>query len=247
MNKKIFWLSIAAVIASFVGGFFTANSLNRKDLSDLRAENERLKKNQVDSNQTVEEMSLTEDEIRAKIAEADKNPNNLPFQKNLGLALYNYASMKQNAELLAEVSRLLTRVYDNDQSDYQIVVTLGNIKFDIGYFKKNNDDFKNARVFYQKALEQKPKDVDVRTDLGLTYFLSNPPEADPAIVEFQKSIQINPKHEKTLQVLIQALLSQNKRDEAEKYIARLREVNPENQILMNLNAPFSTAESNLQK
>lgn len=247
MNKKMFWLSIVAVIASFIGGFFTANSLNRKDLSALRVENENLKKNRTASSQSDEELSLTDEEIRAKISEADRNPNNLAFQKNLGLALYNYAAMKQNAELLAEVSRLLTRVYENNPNDYEAIVTLGNINFDIGYFNKNNENLKKARGFYQKALEQKPKDADVQTDLGLTYFLSNPPETDAAIVDFKKSLQTNPKHEKTLQVIIQALLSQNKQDEAEKYIARLREINPNNQILTTVKEPVAQTEDNLQK
>lgn len=247
MNKKIFWLSIAAVIASFAGGFFTANSLNRKDLSVLRAENENLKSNQVAANEGDEELSLTEEEIRSKIVEADKNPTNFGFQKNLGLALYNYATMKKDTELLAEVSRLLMRVYENNPNDYEAIVALGNISFDTGYLKKNNEDLKKARGFYQKALKQKPKDADVQTDLGLTYFLSNPPETDAAIVEFQKAIEANPKHEKTLQVLLQALLSQNKRDEAEKYINRLREINPSNQILTTMDAPFAQTENSLQK
>ncbi len=216
-------------------------------MSALRAENENLKKNQTATNQTDDELSLTDDEIRAKITDADRNPNNLAFQKNLGMALYNYASMKQNAELLQEVLRLLTRVYDANPNDYETVVALGNVNFDIGYFKKDNEHLKKSRAFYQKALEQKPKDADVQTDLGLTYFLSNPPETDAAIADFQESLLANPKHEKTLQVLIQALISVNKRDEAEKYIARLKEINPNNQIFTTLGTPSAQGESNLQK
>jgi len=247
MNKKIFWLSIAAVIASFIGGFITANSLNRKDLSTLRAENENLKNSQTATSKNNEELSLTEAEIRSRIAEADRNPNNFGFQKNLGLALYNYATMKQDTELLAEVSRVLTRVYENNPSDYEAIVALGNINFDVGYFKKNNENLQKAREFYQKALKQKPKSADVQTDLGLTYFLSNPPETDAAIVEFRKALEANPKNEKTLEVLTQALLTQNKRDEAEKYIVRLREINPNNQILTTVETPFRQTENNLQK
>lgn len=247
MNKKAFWLSIVAVLASFIGGFLIANSLNRNELNTLRSENENLKNVQNETNQQEEELSLSDEEIKRKIIEADQNPTNISFQKNLGLALYNYASMKQNVELLLEVSRLLTRVYENNPKDYDALVTLGNINFDIGYFGKNNENLQKARVFYEKALEQKPNDENVRTDLGLTYFLSNPAQTDQAVIEFQKSLEINPKQEKTLEAIIQALLSENKKDEADKYITKLKEVNPNNQILSSLNATLLENEKTLQK
>jgi tetratricopeptide (TPR) repeat protein len=243
MNGKVFWLSIAAVVVSFIGGFLLANALNRSELNVLRAENERLKtsKNESTENQTGQTLSV--EEIREKIAEADRNPNNYPFQKNLGLALYRYAAMKQDADLLGEARRLLSRAFEADKKDYDVIVTLGNIGFDIGYFKKDNAEFQKAREFYRLALEQKPNDVDVRTDLGLTYFLINPPENEKAVGEFQKSLLTNPKHEKTLQVMTQTLLSQNNYVEGEKYLSRLKEVNPKNQYVAELESRLSQIKS----
>lgn len=237
MNKKIFWLSILAVIVSFVGGFLVANALNRQDLAALRQEIENLKKAQAEVERNKQEMTLSDEEIGQRIAEADKSPNNIPFQKNLGLALYNYASMRQNADLLKEVSRLVNRVYAADPNDYTAIVTLGNINFDLGYFNKSDENLKKAREFYQKALRQKPEDADVITDLGLTYFLAEPPESDRAVAEFEKSLQINPKSEKTLQAIVQVLNSQEKTAEAEKYIARLKEINPDNEALAPVSMP----------
>jgi tetratricopeptide (TPR) repeat protein len=247
MNRKVFWLSIVAVIISFIGGFLLANALNRNELSTLRAENERLKNSQNETSQNQSGPNLSEEEIRERIAEADRNPNNFAFQKNLGIALYNYAAMKQDAELLAEVSRLLNRAFENDKQDYEVAVTLGNIYFDIGYFKKDNTQFEKSRQFYSLALQQKPNDANVRTDLGLTYFLVNPPENERAINEFQKSLQINPKHEKTLQVMTQAFLKQNNLPEAEKYLAKLKDVNPNNQYLAELESNLSQIKENSQK
>lgn len=239
MNKKVLWISIVAIIISFFGGFLLANALNRNELNTIRAEVERLKTTPNNNS----EVSLSDEEIRQKIAEADKNPDNINFQKNLGLALYRYAAMKQDADLLAEVARLLARANQQDNQDYDVLITLGNSYFDIGYIKKENENLVKARDFYQKALAQKPNDVDVRTDLGLTYFLVNPPETDKALAEFQKSLQTNPKHEKTLQVLAQALISQNKAVEAEKYLKQLKEVNPENQFLPELETQLSQTQN----
>ncbi len=247
MSGKVFWLSIVAVMVSFAGGFLLANALNRNELNTLRTENEHLKTSQNESVQNQAEGALSDEEIRDKIAEADRNPDNVSFQKNLGLALYRYATMKQDAKLLAEVGRILNRAFESNKQDYDVLVTLGNIYFDIGYFKKDNEPFRKAREFYKTALEQKPNDVDVRTDLGLTYFLMNPPENEKAIGEFQKSLQINPKHEKTLQVMTQTLLGQNNILESEKYLAKLREVNSNNQYLAELESQIAKTKSNPKK
>jgi len=247
MSGKVFWLSIVAIIISFTGGFLLANALNRTELNDLRGENERLKTSQGDTNQNQSGLALSDAEIREKIAEADANPNNYNFQKNLGVALYRYAAMKQDPELLSEVGRLLNRAFENDKKDYDVILTLGNIHFDIGYFKKENGQFEKAREFYQLALQQKPNDVDVRTDLGLTYFLSVPSESERAISEFQKSLQTNPKHEKTLQVMAQTFASQSNVVEAEKYLAKLREVNASNQYLSELETRISQIKGESQK
>jgi tetratricopeptide (TPR) repeat protein len=163
------------------------------------------------------------------------------------LALYRYATVKQDAKLLEEVTRLLTRARELDAKDYDVIVALGNINFDVGYFKKDNQKFQAARELYQKALDQKPNDADVRTDLGLTYFLTNPPETDRAIAEFQKTLQTNSKHEKTLQVLTQALLNQNKSNEAEKYLDLLKQVNQNNETLPELTAQIAQLKNNSEK
>lgn len=247
MNGKVFSISLVAVIVSFVGGFSLANALNRSELNNLRAEIERAKNSQNEITQNQSGLMLSGEEIREKIAEADRDPNNFDFQKNLGLALYRYAAMKQDAELLSEVSRLLNRAFESNKQDYDVAVTLGNIYFDIGYFKKDNAQFQNARKFYLIALGQKPNDADVRTDLGLTYFLVDPPEAEKAISEFQKSLQTNPKHEKTLQAMTQTLLSQNNILEAEKYLAKLKEVNSDNQYLSEMETRLAQIKASPQK
>jgi tetratricopeptide (TPR) repeat protein len=247
MNGKVLGISIVAVLVSFVGGFLLANALNRSELNTLRADNERLKTSQKETTQNQTNLTLTDEEIRERIAEADRSPGDFAFQKNLGLALYRYAAMKQDTELLAEVGRILNRAYEINRQDYDVVVALGNIYFDIGYYKKDNAPFQKAREFYSQALQQKPNDVDVRTDLGLTYFLNNPPENEKAIGEFQKSLQTEPKHEKTLQVMTQTFLSQNNLAEAEKYLAKLKEVNLQNQYVAELESRVSQLKGNPQK
>ena len=240
MNTKAVWLSILAIIISFFGGFLLANALNKNEFETLRSENNRLKDVRANSQPGETEQTLSEEEIRRKISEADANPGNIEFQKNLGIALYRYAStMKKDAALLPDAARLLNRAYEKNPTDKDLTVTLGHLYYDIGYYNKDNQSFNKAREFYQKALKQTPHDVDVRTDYGLTFFLQNPPEYDKAVAEFQKSLQDNPKHEKTLQFMVQALLKQGKTQEAESFLAKLKEVNPNTPNLNEIQAQIA--------
>lgn len=234
MTNKAVWISVFAVVLSFAGGFLLANILNRAELNTLRSENERFKAAPPESAKNQSELSLTNDEIQKKIAEADRNSRDFDFQKKLGLALYRYASMKQDEKLRLESIRILRRALSLNVADYDIQVGLGNAYFEIGYFNKDNEGFKTSRSFYAKALEKKPDDIEVRTDLGITYFLQEPPDLDLAIAEFEKSLRVDPKHEKTIQFLIQALVKQNESAEAAKYLRQLKEANPNNPSLAEL-------------
>lgn len=243
MNSKIFWLSIIAVIISFFGGFYIANSINGNEILKLRAENEQLKKGATQTPQTDSaENTLSDDEIRQKIAEADKSPENTPFQRNLGLALYRYGLMKKDANLISESARLLQRVYEKDSRDYDVVVALGNAYFDIGFFKKDAQSMQKGREFYQKALEQKPDDADVKADLGISYYVSTPPDYEKAAFQLQKALDTDPKHERALLYMTQTLVRQNKTVEAESHLKRLKEVNPNTPSLTELTSQMSQEE-----
>lgn len=226
MNNKTIWLSIIAVILSFIGGFILANGLNRNELEKLRLELTELQKDKSAQNSNEQpEISLSDEEIKQRIAEADQNPKDFDFQKKLGVSLYKYAAMKKDTNLLSAAERILDRAIELNSKDYEVIVSLGHLHFDIGYFKNENIRYAKARKFYETALNQKPDDVEIRTEVGITYLLEKPNDAKKAITELQKSLTIEPKHEKTLYFLTQALLMAGNDAEAEKTLAKLKEIN----------------------
>lgn len=237
MRSSAVWIALIAGIVCFVAGFSFANYLNRSELSGLRGENERLKTTQTsDSTQ----LNLSSEEIDAKLAEAEQNLGNFAFQKSLGLGLYRYGAIKQDKTIIEKALPVLTRAYGLDATDYDVLVGLANTYYDIGYFGKENANFERAREFYIKALAKRPDDIEVRTDLGLTYFLQEPPDYPTAIAEFEKSLAINPKHEKTLSFAALAMKNQNK--DAGKYSNVLRTINPNSPTLREIDTPQGTAQ-----
>jgi tetratricopeptide (TPR) repeat protein len=242
MSAKTVWIILVAVLAGAAVGFILANSINRSELSNLRAENERLKSSTPATATGDAKNDLTDEEINATVARADNNPGDFDTQRNVGVAIYRYGSMKQDEKIVKQAVKILERATKLRPDDYDVILSLGNAYFDVGYFNKDNEALENARTFYGKALASKPGNPDVMTDLGLTYFLQTPPDYENAVTEFKKSLDKNPTHEKTLQFIIQALARQNKSGEATEYLDRLRTVNPKNESIGELTSLLSGSQ-----
>ncbi len=88
----------------------------------------------------------------------------------------------------ARASAMKTTAQQNP-TDAVTRVQLGNLYFDAGRFQE-------AAQWYEAALKITPKDVNVSTDLGISYYYMN--DADRALAQFDRSLQIDPSHAKTM-------------------------------------------------
>jgi tetratricopeptide (TPR) repeat protein len=236
MNAKVAVIVLVAILGAFYGGFYLANSLNGAEFARLQAENEQLRKNK---GAAPADQELSADEIRARIKEADDNPTNINFQKNLGLALLSYGVSKQDVALIREVTRLLARAHDATPSDFDVVVGLGNAYYDIASLDRTDAGFITARDFYEKALVIKPDAAGVRADLGSTYVFVTTPDFTRANTELTKALATEPKNPRILQLMTQAMIKQGRMEEAEKFGGELKALNP--------NAPGVTELANEMK
>lgn len=252
-QKLIFIL--VGVAAGFAIGFAFANTVNRSEQDKLRVELTRLRAgaaNNADAAKTgaaapdASRETLSDEEIRTKIAQGDANPGDIEYQRNLGRGLYLYAMNFGKSELMPDIVRLLKRVHEAEPKDDNAVILLGNALFLMG---QNGDAarFDEARAFYQKALELKPSDVYARTALGLTYYFDRPSDPARAIKEYRQSIALEPRHEMTLQGLAAALIETGEFDEAQKRIEELQSVNGSNPELPNLRAQLTQKKNASQQ
>ena len=83
----------------------------------------------------------------------------------------------------------LRSVAERDASNPQPRVELANLYFDA-------ERFDDAIKWYEEALKLNPNDVNVSTDLGVSYYYTN--QTDRAIEQLNRSLNIDPKHAKTL-------------------------------------------------
>jgi len=241
MDKNTILVGVIAVLSGFIGGFLLATKLDRSEIDRLRAQT--ASQTQPSSNSTKpDDQTLSPQEIKAKIDEADKNPDNFSFQKNLGIALYRYGAMKQDENVISEAVRILTRATTLDQKDFDVLVSLGNAEFDLGFAKKDPNGFQKSREDYAKALAIR-EDADVRTDLGISYLVADQPDLAKAAAELERVASANPRHDRSMQFLVQVYIKQNRLVDADKALAKIKEISPGNPAIGDLTTQLNTARS----
>ncbi|HEV2707305.1 MAG TPA: tetratricopeptide repeat protein [Pyrinomonadaceae bacterium] len=251
MSKQKIIFLVVGLVVGFLLGFFVNDSLNRKELDPLRAENARLKTEarsaaggdaqgaQAATGEGPGGMPrITEEQARAAIERADANPSDANIQKMSGQVLFVYATQTNSPAMMPDAARILRRAHEADPKDFESMVLLGNALFIVA---RNGDParLKEAREVYTKALEVSPDDPVVRTSLGLTYFYDKPSDPQRAIAEYRKTLAKDPQHEMTLQSMALALITLGRLDEAQQTIGELERAHPSNPQLANLSAQLA--------
>jgi tetratricopeptide (TPR) repeat protein len=241
MDKNSILLAIVTLLVGFIGGFFLANSINRSEINSMRTQTSTISSTPTAANSA--EPKLSAEEIRAKVEEADRNPTNFQFQKDLGIGLYRYGASEQDVGILSEAARLLARANSLDGKDVDVLTHLGHAYFDLGFARKDMASFEKARELYVKIIALKPEDADIRTDLGISYYVQPEPDYAKAAVELQKVIDANPRHDRSMQFLAQVYIEQGKLEDAEKLVAKIRGINPSSKSVQDLTAQIERAKA----
>lgn len=125
---------------------------------------------------------------------------------------------QQGTASFAEDEARLRGILMENPKDVDALIQIGNLSYD-------NRKFQDAVDWYGRALAIDPTNVSVRTDRGTCYW--NLGQADAAIAEFRKSLEVNPSHAQTLYNLGVVLLNgKNDAQEARKAWETLLATNP---------------------
>jgi tetratricopeptide (TPR) repeat protein len=229
MSKDDLLFSIIGLLLGFILGFFLTNSYNQKAAAPAPQ-----------AAQTAADAPANEpappavdpQELEAAKKQAADAPQDFAAQMNAGEAFYRARKYPEAAEFLNQANKLRPDAVET-------MIALGNTYFDDAANSEANDKWPVAEKWYTEALKKDAKNVNVRTDLGLTYLFRDPPDLDRAIQSFRKSLEIDPKHEQTLQNLTFALIKNNDKKGAGEALAQLEKTNPKNEALTKLRADLN--------
>ena len=115
------------------------------------------------------------------VACSDKQKQEASNKEENAESLQTHRSKEDYEEAIRNLIKLLKKEPDN----IVLLISLGNIYFDVGMDEE-------AIEVYKKALEIYPDNVSVRTDLGTSYRRTG--QTDKALEEYKKSLAIDPRH-----------------------------------------------------
>jgi len=226
MNKENILFGIVGLLAGVIIGFMFANSVNQQGMvastsPATGASNTVLPPGhpEIQGGQNQQSMASVP-EVQAAIDQARKEPDNFDAQMKAA-EFYNQIQRFDGA------IEFLTRANQLKPNDYDVIVQLGNSNFD-------SDKYTEAEKWYARALTMKSDDINVRTDLGLTFIFRDPPNYDRAIQEFNRSLQIDPDHVQTLQNLTVAYTKKGDAEKAKSTLTKLEQVDPSNSAISKL-------------
>src|SRR5438874_152998 len=163
-NNLIF--GIIGLVLGFVVGFMLTTSLNKTQTTPGAASkvgpvkgDEKLPEGHPD----VADASV--DEEVKKALEYGKEHQDYDSQLRVGTFLY------AEARHMTEAKAYFLKAHELKPDEFEPVMQLGNIAFDMSQETNTPKLMEEAADWYQKALKIKPDDINVRTDLGVTYQL----------------------------------------------------------------------------
>lgn len=227
MKKDNILFGIIGILLGFIVGFMFANNANRGTLPGATAtaaatqSNSKLPPDHPPITTTAPEQNPeVMADIQAAVKLAKDQPDNFDAQMKAAEAYYQIQRFDEATEYLKRANQLKPDAIEP-------IITLGDANFDAGKFEE-------AEKWYTQALKIQPGNVNVRTDLGLTFFFRTPQDVDRAIKEFKASLEIDPNHIQTLQNLTVAYTKKGDASAAQATLDKLMAVAPDNQAISKL-------------
>ena len=246
-TENFIYLLVGLVFGAIVG-FYVTNKLNSQiQTPTTAAANPVSAPNQpqfpsdhpaVDPKNPITRTAPALPQVQEAIDAAKNQPNNFEAQSKVGDLYYQIKNYDEAAKFYGQANKIKPDAAD-------VWVKIGNVYFDSGNDKldqkqSGNAEFEQAQTWYEKYLAKNPDDINVRTDLGLTFYLRQPADFDRAIKEYRTSLAKNPNHELTLQNLAVALSKKGDTAALEEVVERMRKVNPNNPVVTGVASPPSS-------
>ncbi len=228
MQKQI----VTGLVCLLVGlgiGFFGANSLNRNPTDRIATGTSPSAATAVPANSDLSQVQLNsaQPDVQVLLDQAANEPQNFVAQMKTGDL---YAQIGRFEPAIEFYKRGLALKPDDPQAN----LVLANAYFDARQFD-------NAGTQYTRVLELTPDDINARTDLGATFVERAEPDHARAILEFEKNLQQNPKHEPSLYYMGIAHLRSGNKEKATEMLRALEAASPTSELIarlrQNIDAP----------
>ena len=226
MKQENILFGVIGLLAGLIIGFMFANSVNQKGSAAPAAAGMKTNSNlppghpDIGTTGGTGTQGVITPEGQAAIDKAKQAPDDFDAQLRAAEAVYQAGKFDEAITFLKVANKL-------NPGDREVIVHLGNANFD-------GDHYEEAEKWYIAALAKKGDDVNVRTDLGLTFVFRDPPIYDRAIQEFNKSLELDSNHIQTLQNLTVAYTKKGDAAKANATLSKLEGIDAKNTSIAKL-------------
>jgi len=144
------------------------------------------------------------------------------------------AGAGNEAQRLKTAADAAARAAEESPKDFDAQLKAAMAFMDAGGFDEASD-------FLARANALRPDDLDVRSELAVTYFMRTPPQKERAITELRRNLETDPTHLPSLHNLTRMLLETKRVDEAEATLEKLEKVKPDYEQLPQLRSEVEGA------
>ncbi len=212
MTKDNFLFTLLGLLLGAIIGFFVTNSINQNGTGPRSGPIT----SQPAANSAADSMAA----VQNAIEKARQAPNDVKAQMAAADLFSRIQRFDQAIDLLKKANEI-------EPDNVDVMVKLGNTSFDAGKYA-------DAERWYAAALMKDPDELNVRTDMGLTYIFGDKPDVDRAIKEFKRVLDADPNHSQALQNLTVAYTRKSDAAGAEATLAKLEKADPNNSALAKL-------------
>ena len=219
MTKDNFLFTLIGLLLGTIIGFFITNAINQSAATMTGGQTQATQPagSVPGGHPSVSGAGGSMAEVQVTVENARQNPTDLEAQLKAAELFYQIQRYDQAIEFLAKANEI-------QPENFEVIVNLGNTNFDAGKYVE-------AEKWYISALAKKSDNLDVRTDMGLTFIFREKPDYDRAITEFKRVLDADPNHSLALQNLTVAYTRKSDAAGAEATLAKLEKADPSNSAL----------------
>jgi tetratricopeptide (TPR) repeat protein len=231
MTKENILYIVIGLLAGFMIGFFFANSVNQGAMMSASpaAVGTQPGSGALPAGHPAVPGGGSPAEIQAAIDKARQDPTDFEAQMKAAELYYQIQRFDAAIDFLKKANEL-------QPDNYEVLVNLGHANFDAAKYDE-------AEKIYTKALGNKPDDLGIRTDLGMTFVLRASPDHDRGIQEFKRVLDTDPGYVQALQGLTLAYARKSDKANASATLARLEQTDATNTAIPKLREEIQKLET----
>jgi tetratricopeptide (TPR) repeat protein len=218
LDKKKLAFAIGGLVIGFLPTFFLTRGYNRT--AGLTSADSGAPSAGVSGAGDTSSPGAMVASVRETMERAKNNPNDFDAQ-------IEAARTELKIQRFDGAIDYLKKAYQIDPKNLMASANIANL-----YFQQKN--YLEAEKWYRIALQIKPDEAELLTELAATFIERDPPDPDKAIQSLQFALKIDPKSTHTLTHLTEAYLEKSDAKAAEETLARIRELDPKDEDIATL-------------